>query len=343
MYSKIVAHEFGPPEMLVVEQAQLPEPAAGEARIRIEAAGVGYTDTILRRGRYIAYQDGLPATPGYDVVGTVDAVGAGVQGLTIGQRVADMTVSGGYSQYLIRPVETLIPVPPGIAPAIAVELPLMAMTAWQMLTRCVSLQSGASILVVGASGSVGRALVALGRHLGLKVIGTASDANLPQVAALGATALDYRRPDLLTTIRDASGADGVAAAFDAVGGRSWKTSFQSLGRGGTLIAYGFQDFLDGDRASHEAMVGLFRLNKVYNRFGQLDGSGRRAIFYDINIRRQAEPEDYRADMETLLDLVASGAYRPPQPEILPLAAAAEAHHRIARGGLDHRLVLDPWL
>ncbi|HEX7872640.1 MAG TPA: zinc-binding dehydrogenase, partial [Sphingobium sp.] len=301
------------------------------------------TDTILRRGRYIAYRGGLPLTPGYDVVGTVDAVDPGVRGLNVGQRVADMTVSGGYSQYLIRPAGMLIPVPPGIEPAIAVELPLMGMTAWQMLTRCVSLQPGAPILVVGASGSVGRALVALGRHLGLKVIGTSSDANLSQVAALGATALDYRRPDLLAAIRDASGADGVAAAFDAVGGRSWKTSFQSLGRNGTLVAYGFQDFLDGNKATHEAMVGLFRLHKVYNRFGQLDGSGRRSIFYDIDIRRQAEPEDYRADMETLLDLVAGGAYRPPQPEIIPLTAAAEAHRRIARRGLDHRLVLDPWL
>ena len=111
-FDRIVARAFGGPEVLAVEHvAALPQPGPGEARLRVEAAGVGYTDTILRRGRYAAYTGGLPLTPGYDVVGTVDAIGAGVTAVAIGDRVADMPVSGAYSQYLVRPAAGLVPVP----------------------------------------------------------------------------------------------------------------------------------------------------------------------------------------------------------------------------------------
>ena len=174
-YDRIIAEQFGGPEVLVMDHvAELPEPGAGQVRIRIEAAGVGYTDTILRRGRYIGYTGGLPLTPGYDVVGLVDKLGAGVKNMRAGDRVADMSVSGAYSQYIILPARDVFPVPAAVAAGAAVDVPLMWVTAWQMLTRIVPLPRGAAILVVGASGAVGRALVMLGLYLGQKVIGTCS-------------------------------------------------------------------------------------------------------------------------------------------------------------------------
>ena len=343
MYKKISAQRFGASEELaLVEIDQLPEPGPEEIRIRVEAAGVGYTDTILRRGRYVAYTGGLPATPGYDVVGTVDAVGPNVTDLVVGQRIADMPVAGSYSQYLVRPADMAIPVPDGVAPEIAVELPLMGMTAWQMLTRSARLSAGDAILVVGASGGVGRALVALGRHLGLTVIGTSSAVNIVQLEALGTVALDYRRAQLSDAIRTASGGAGVAAAFDAIGGDSWEISFAALAPGGVLVGYGLQDFIETGTDSADAMRQIARINQGFTAEGEADGTGRRGVFYDINLRRGSLPGEYRADMEALLGLVASGAYAPPMPESLPLAAAADAHRRIAAGGLDHRLVLDPW-
>lgn len=343
MYDRIVAHRFGDPDVLSLETLDaLPEPGLGEVRIRVEAAGVGYTDTILRRGRYIAYTGGLPATPGYDVVGTLDAIGAGVTGVSVGQRVADMPVSGAYSQFMIRPADTLIPVPQGVRPESAVELPLMGMTAWQMLTRCATLAPGDAILAVGASGSVGRALITLGQHLGLRVIGTCSTRNLRAVTASGAIAIDYRRPDLVDAIRAASGGAGVSAAFDAIGGESFEASFQALAPGGIVVGYGLQDFIETGGESADAMQQMTRLTQGFGAQGRADATARQGVFYDINIRRTALPDEYRQDMETLLALVASGTYQPPEPEVLPLRDAAVAHRRIAAGGLHTRIVLDPW-
>ena len=341
-YDRVVARSFGAPEVLELDHVEhLPEPGSGEVRLRVEAAGVGYTDTILRRGRYIAYTGGLPLVPGYDVVGTVDAIGSDVTCVRIGDRVADMPVSGAYSQYLLRPANTLVPVPAGVEPAAAIDVPLMWVTAWQMLTRCVSLSRGSTVLVVGASGAVGRALVLLGRHFGLRVIGTCSTENMRLVERLGAVAIDYRCGDLTTAIRSASASGGVAAAFDAVGGESWAVSWDALGKGGVLVGYGFQDFLESGAEPSAAGKAMLRFNKTWNEDGARDGSDRRTLFYDIRERWEAHPADYRADAGHLLGLIASGAVVPPPAEILPLNAAADAHRRVAAGGLHGRLVLQP--
>jgi NADPH:quinone reductase-like Zn-dependent oxidoreductase len=345
-YDKIVARNFGGPEVLeLVHFDDLPEPGEGEARVRVEAAGVGYTDTIVRRGRYILYKGGLPVTPGYDMVGVVNKLGAGLTGespeLHIGGRVADMSVHGGYSQFILRPARDLIAVPAGVDPVVAVEVPLMWVTAWQMLTRTVSLERGATILVVGASGAVGRALVLLGRHYGCRVIGTCSAANLASLEALGATAVDHRRSDLEASIRTASGGVGVAAAFDAIGGASWQTSWSVLANGGKLVGYGMQDFLESGAPGSEAGKSLAQFNETWNSTGASDGSRRSTTFYDINLRRRSHPDEYRADAEHLLQLIAEGKVVPPAAEVLSLDQAAEAHHRVAKGGLQQRLVIRP--
>jgi NADPH:quinone reductase-like Zn-dependent oxidoreductase len=165
--------QFGGPEVLqLVEEPTLPEPGPGEVRIKVLAAGTGFTDTMIRRGRYPDFKGPLPFTPGYDLVGVVDKRGAGVVAPREGEMVADLCVVGGYAQYAIRPSGFLVPVPDGIDLAEAVCIPLAYLTAFQMLTRCRRLPSGAAILVIGASGTVGTALLDLARHLGLKAIGT---------------------------------------------------------------------------------------------------------------------------------------------------------------------------
>ncbi|TZG27837.1 zinc-binding dehydrogenase [Sphingomonas montanisoli] len=341
-YDRIVVRHFGGPEELKIEhEPSLPEPGPGEVRVAIEAAGVGFTDTILRRGKYIDYKGGLPLTPGYDLVGIVDKPGEGVSGLTVGQRVADMPMNGGYSQYFVGPAEDFVPVPDGITPEVAVDVPLMWMTAWQMLRRCPRPPVGSAILVVGASGSVGRALVLLGRHLGLTVIGTCSAGNMAQVEALGAIPIDYRRPDLAAAIKAASGG-GVAVAYDAIAGRSWKTSWRSLAKGGVLVGYGAQGFVDGEGSVASVIWGFVLLNAIWPKLGRIDGSTRTATFYNILLRRRSHPDEYRADMIELFDLIASVKVPAPHvQEVLPLSAAAEAHKRIAQGGLTGRLVLKP--
>ena len=183
---------FGGPEVLelAVEQT-VPDPGRGEVRIKVLAAGTGFTDTFIRRGRYPDFKGPLPFTPGYDLVGVVEATGPGVTTPRKGQLVADLCVVGGYAQYAIRPARFLVPVPNGVDPAEAVCVPLAYLTAFQMLTRCRRLPPGATILVIGASGTVGTALLDLARNLGLEVIGTCSAANAPAVERYGAKAIDW--------------------------------------------------------------------------------------------------------------------------------------------------------
>src|SRR6266542_1280247 len=174
---------FGGPEVLeLAEQPTIPDPGPGEVRIKVLAAGTGFTDTFIRPGRYPDFKGPLPFTPGYDLVGVVEETGPGVPAQLTGQLVADLCVVGGYAQYAIRPALFLVPVPDGVDPAEAVCIPLAYLTAYQMLTRYRRLPRGATILVIGASGTVGTALLDLARHLGLKAIGTCSATNLAMVA-----------------------------------------------------------------------------------------------------------------------------------------------------------------
>src|SRR5271157_6411069 len=193
---------FGGPEVLeTTEEATIPEPGPGEVRIKVLAAGTGFTDTMIRRGRYPDFKGPLPFTPGYEIVGVVEKTGAGVAAPREGETVADLCVVGGYTQYAIRPARFLVPVPDGVDPAEAVCIPLAYLTAFQMLTRYRRLPPGATILVIGASGTVGTALLDLARHLRLKAIGTCSAANMPIVESFGATAIDYRAGDFVSAVR----------------------------------------------------------------------------------------------------------------------------------------------
>jgi NADPH:quinone reductase-like Zn-dependent oxidoreductase len=255
---------FGGPEVLqMVEEATVGDPGPGEVRIKVLAAGTGFTDTMIRRGRYPDFKGPLPFTPGYEIVGVVEKMGPGVAAPLEGQMVADLCVVGGYAQYAIRPARFLVPVPDGIDPAEAVCIPLAYLTAFQMLTRYRNLSPGATILVIGASGTVGTALLDLARHLGLKAIGTCSAANLPVVERFGAAAIDYHAGDFVTSLRrltaDWPGGPGVDIAFDAIGGAHFSRSFACLAAGGLLIGYGSQTMAVGREGVAAAGLGLARL------------------------------------------------------------------------------------
>lgn len=333
---------FGGSEVLqVVEEPTIPEPGPGEVRVKVLAAGTGFTDTMIRRGRYPDFKGPLPFTPGYEIVGVVEKIGPGVVAPLEGEMVADLCVVGGYAQYAIRPARFLVPVPDSIDPAKAVCIPLAYLTAFQMLTRCRNLPSGATILVIGASGTVGTALLDLARHLGLKAIGTSSAANLPVIERLGAAAIDYHTGDFVPSVRQLTpGGAGVDIAFDAIGGAHFERSFDCLAPGGLLVGYGSQTMAVGRESLIAAGLGLARL-KLWNALSFLF-RGRSAIFYSITAHRSTHPKEFKADMATLFQLLRTGAIKPVVIERLPLAAASEVHARIDRGGLGGKIVLLPW-
>src|SRR5271157_2525777 len=286
--------KFGGPEVLeLVEETTLPHPGPDEVRIKVLVAGTGFTDSFIRRGRYPDFKGPLPFTPGYELVGIVEKTGPGVTLPPEGQTVADLCVVGGYAQYAIRPVRFLVPVPDGVDAAEAVCIPLAYLTAFQMLTRCRRLPPGATILVIGASGTVGTALLDLARHLGLEAIGTCSAANAPAVERFGAKAIDYRTGDFVAAVRRITsgrkGDAGVDAAFDAIGGAHFSRSFASLAPGGLLVGYGSQTMAVGREGLASAGLGLARL-KLWSAFSFFLG-GRRAVFYSITARRATHPEE----------------------------------------------------
>jgi NADPH:quinone reductase-like Zn-dependent oxidoreductase len=336
---------FGAPDVLeMIEEPIVPEPGSGEVRIKVVAAGTGFTDTMIRRGRYPDFKGPLPFTPGYEIVGVIEKDGLDVVTPHQNQTVADLCVVGGYAQYAIRPVRFLVQVPEGIDPAEAVCIPLAYLTAFQMLTRYQRFPRGATILVVGASGTVGTALLDLARHLGLKAIGTCSARNLAAVERFGAVAIDYRAGDFVASVRRLTGnraaGPGVDAAFDAIGGAHFKRSFACLARGGLLVGYGAQTMAVGREGLLSAGLGLLRL-KLWNALSSLLGS-RHALFYSITGRRATHPDEFKADMAALFELLRVGAIHPVVIDRVPLAAASEVHARIDAGGLGGKIVMLPW-
>jgi NADPH:quinone reductase-like Zn-dependent oxidoreductase len=333
---------FGGPEVLeLAEQPNIPDPGPDDVRIKILAAGTGFTDSFIRRGRYPDFKGPLPFTPGYELVGVVDKTGPGVVAAREGELVADLCVVGGYAQYAIRPARFLVPVPDGVDVAEAVCIPLAYLTAFQMLTRYRHLPPGATILAIGASGTVGTALLDLARHLGLKAIGTCSAANLDVVERFGAAAVDYRAGDFVASVRElTAGGAGVDAAFDAIGGAHFDRSFACLASGGLLVGYGSQAMAVGREGLASAVLGLARL-KLWGALSFLFG-GRRALFYNITARRSTHPDEFKADMATLFVLLRDGAIHPVVIDRLPLAAASKVHARIDAGGLGGKIVLLPW-
>ncbi len=337
--------QFGGPEVLeLAEETTIPDPGPGEVRIKVLAAGTGFTDSFIRRGRYPDFKGPLPFTPGYDLVGVVEKTGAGVSAPREGQTVADLCVVGGYAQYAIRPARFLVPVPDGVDLSEAVCIPLAYLTAFQMLTRYRRFSPGETILVIGASGTVGTALLDLARHFGLKAIGTCSAANFAAVEKFGAVAIDYRAGDFVAAVRKLTagrmGGPGVDAAFDAMGGSHFARSFACLAPGGILIGYGSQTMAIGHENIIAAGLGLARL-KLWGALSFLF-SGRHAVWYSITDRRRSHPEEFTADMAALFDLLRDGAIHPVVVGREGLAAAKDVHARIDAGGFGGKIVLLPW-
>jgi len=180
--TEMVLPAVGAPETLEVRRRELPAPGAGEAAIRVEATGISFAEQAMRRGLYPG-QPTFPFVPGYDLVGVVTALGPGVAGVTVGQRVAAVTKTGGWADNVVLPAGDLVPVPEGVDAAAAETAVVNGVTAWQMLHGLARVRAGQTVLVHGATGGVGGLLVQLARLAGARVIGTASPAKHDAVRA----------------------------------------------------------------------------------------------------------------------------------------------------------------
>jgi len=212
---------FGGPDELEVVDAPLPMAGRGEVRVRVLASGLEYTDVLIRRHLYPqTMRLRPPFVLGYDVVGEIDQLGDGVSGFQVGDRVADMTVVGSHAAYRTLRADRLTPVPAGLDAAEAATLILSWTTAYQLLHRAARVQPGQRVLVHGAAGAVGQALVSLGRRAGLELWGTARREHAALIRELGATPIDYQREDFTRVLRD-----GFDVVFDGIAEDGYRRSF----------------------------------------------------------------------------------------------------------------------
>jgi NADPH:quinone reductase-like Zn-dependent oxidoreductase len=326
-HHRVVVPRRGGPEVLQVVEEKLPQPRAGEVRVRMLAAGVSAYDLMVRSGWFPGFPR-VPFTPGVDIVGVVDKLGEGVAAVEPGQRVAPEPFrgGGGYAEFVCRPAGELVPVPPGVDPAEAVCLVTNYLTAHLALHQTARVQSGQRILVHGAAGGVGTALLELGKLAGLELYGTASKHNHGLVSALGATPIDYRTEDFVERIRGLTG-DGVDAVFDPIGGarQLWR-SYQALRNGGRLVWFGVA-------ATSKAGMRVIPLS-LLTRFGlTLIPDGKRAPM-PPNAGRFAQ-----TTLAALLDSLAAGKIKPIVAARIPLAEAARAHELLERGGHAGKVTL----
>src|SRR5512133_3315985 len=231
----IVTHYGGSDALRVVEEA-CPEPKDGEVRVRVLAAGVSLPDIMAREGVH-PETPRLPFTPGWDLVGVVDRLGDGVTGIEPGQIVAALPISGAYAEFVCLPQRELVPVPSGLDPAEAVSLVLNYITAYQMLHRSAKIRPGQRVLIHGAAGGVGTALLQLGRLAGLEMYGTCSSRGALAVSELGGAPIDYEHQDFVEEIRRLTN-EGVDVVFDSIGGTHVWRSRKALRAGGMIVAYG---------------------------------------------------------------------------------------------------------
>ena len=172
-HKRVVVTRYGGPEVITVIEEDIPTPKAGEVRVKVLAAGVSLPDVLAREGVH-PETPRVPYTPGWDLVGTVDQLGEGVTGFELGQTVAAMPIHGCYAQYVCVPQRKLVPVPAGLDAAEAVAVVLNYITAYQMLHRSAKARPGQRMLIHGASGGVGSAMLQLAKLAGVEMYGTCS-------------------------------------------------------------------------------------------------------------------------------------------------------------------------
>ena len=304
-------HEHGGPEVLRVEPIELPEPAAGEARVRHTAVGINFIDTYHRTGLYAV---ALPSGLGMEAAGVVEAVGPGVDEVAVGQRVAYAAgPPGAYASHRNLRTSVLVPLPDDVADDVAAASLLKGMTAELLVRRAFRVEPGMTVLLHAAAGGVGLIACQWMASLGVTVIGTVgSDEKAELARAHGcAHAIVYTREDFVARTRELTDGAGVPVVYDSVGRATFDGSLRCLARRGLLVGFGNAsgkpDPFDMGRLAQHGSLYLTR-----------------PTLFDYVATRA----ELLASAQSLFEVMRSGAVKVPVRQRWPLAEAAEAHRRL---------------
>ncbi len=342
-HKRVIVTHYGGPDALEVVEEERPEPKDGEVRVRVLAAGVALPDIMARQGIH-PETPRVPFTPGWDLVGEVDQLGDRVSGIEAGQRVAAMPIHGAYAEYVCLPHRELVPVPSGLDPAEAVSIILNYITAYQMLFRSAHVRPGQRVLIHGAAGGVGSALLQLGCLSTLEMYGTCSARGASAVTELGAIPIDYQKQDFVQEIQSRT-PEGVDVVFDPIGGTHMWHSRQALRLGGRVVGYGNTTSLRGKGLASGRPGHRNRLHGIPNYVLYIAGGwllpGRKLVIpYSIQTLKRLRPAWFRRDLIALLDLLHQHKIKPLIAQRFPLAEARCAQELLEKGGVIGKIVLE---
>lgn len=322
--------EFGGPEVLRVVDRPTPVPGAGQALIKVEASGINFAETLMRKNRY-AVTPSLPVVLGSEVVGTVERLGPNTAGPTVGTRVAGALFegggySGGYAEYAIVDADLLVNVPAGVSSEDATALMVQGLTALHLEKQAPS--KGKTVLVNAAAGGVGSLVVQIARRAGAKrIIAAASDeSKLALAVSLGADdGVNYMHPDWVLRTKEVTGGAGPDIIYESVGGSITDDCLKVLALRGDLVIYGALNIQSFQLGVPE-LLGMIFKNQTLRGFAVMPLLTR---------------ERLRADLSTLFEMAARRELRVQIGTVLPLERAAEAHRALEERRTVGKLVLRP--
>jgi len=329
----------GPPDVLELREAAVPQPSKGEVLIRVAAAGINFADIMARLGLYPDAPK-PPCVVGYEVAGEVVALGPSATAFAVGNKVIALTRFGGYSSHVSVKQEQVFELPPGLDFAQGAALPVTYLTAYQLVVAMGRLRSGETILVHSAGGGVGLSAIDLATIIGAKVIGIASAAKHDFLHRRGVQLLvDSRAEDMVDRVKQLTDGRGVDLVLDARGGRSWRDSYDCLAPTGRLAVFGLATAVGGGRwlGTARALLGVpwFRFNPLRLM------SDNRGVF-GVNVGHLWDEHDMiRGWMRQILAWQMAGKIMPVVDRSFAFAEAAAAHRHIESRANIGKVVLLP--
>ncbi|HEY3960042.1 MAG TPA: medium chain dehydrogenase/reductase family protein [Solirubrobacteraceae bacterium] len=329
----VVITKHGGPSVLQVQDQDDPKLGPGEVRIDVAAAGINFADVMARMGLY-ADAPKTPCVVGYEVAGTITEVGDGVQGLSQGQRVLAGTKFGGYASQVCVLASDVVPLPDALSFEQGAAIPVNYGTAWAGLIGYGSLQAGERVLVHSAGGGVGIAATQIAKRSGAEVYGTASPGKHARILELGVDhALDYTKPGW------EQGLPQFDVILDAVGGKSFRTSYSQLRAGGRLVAFGASSVVSGERKN---VVTALRTVARMPRFNMIKQMSASKAVIGLNMlslwKDRGTLEPWITPLRELLD---DGTVEPVVAGAFPFAEAGAAQNMITERRNVGKVVLTP--
>ena len=340
----VVLPRHGTHDVLRVEERPDPQPGPGEVRIKVEAAGLNFADLMARIGMYPDAPK-VPSVLGYEVAGTVDSVGPGVDAVSPGARVAAGTKFGGFAELAVAEIAHTVPIPESMSMADAAAIPLNYATAYAALVIMGGVRQGDRVLIHSAGGGVGIAATQLAHHFGAFVIGSASASKHTRVRQEGADeTIDHYSQDVAAEVRRLTGGEGVDIILDALGPATLRRDWRILRAGGRVVAFGASQVRTGDRRNLPAalrMVATFPFATMpwWKAHGMMNEN--KGVF-GLNLFHWWEQAgSLERLVAPLRSLVESGVVRPVVDSTFPFERAADAHRRLESGASVGKVVLTP--